>query len=114
LQSIGVNDRDLAARLNAVYLKHRFEDIQLYADVLPAFTALRNRYMLGLVSNGNSYPSAVALTVNLRSSCLPTRSVLKSPIRRFSRQLVAKLVALLINSCTLETRCDLTSRGQTL
>ena len=61
LQSIGVNDRDLAARLNAVYLKHRFEDIQLYADVLPAFTALRNRYMLGLVSNGNSYPEHCAL-----------------------------------------------------
>jgi len=61
LQSIGVNDRDLAARLNAVYLKHRFEDIQLYPDVLPAFAALRNRYVLGLVSNGNSRPERCGL-----------------------------------------------------
>jgi FMN hydrolase / 5-amino-6-(5-phospho-D-ribitylamino)uracil phosphatase len=61
LQSIGVNDGDLAARLNAVYLKHRFEDIQLYPDVLPAFATLRNRYMLGLVSNGNSYPERCGL-----------------------------------------------------
>ena len=42
LKNIGVNDRDLAARLNS--LKHRFEDIQLYPDVLPAFATLRNRY----------------------------------------------------------------------
>jgi FMN hydrolase / 5-amino-6-(5-phospho-D-ribitylamino)uracil phosphatase len=61
LQSIGVNDSDLAARLNAVYLKHRFQDIQLYPDVLPAFAMLRNRYMLGLVSNGNSYPERCGL-----------------------------------------------------
>jgi len=58
LQNIGVNDRDLAARLNA--LKHRFEDIQLYPDVLPAFGSA-TATPLGLVSNGNSYPGRCGL-----------------------------------------------------
>jgi putative hydrolase of the HAD superfamily len=61
LQSIGANDHDLASRLNAVYLKHHFEDIKLYPDVLPAFATLRNRYVLGPVSNGNSYPERCGL-----------------------------------------------------
>jgi FMN hydrolase / 5-amino-6-(5-phospho-D-ribitylamino)uracil phosphatase len=54
-------DDKLAAHLNAVYLKHRFEDTELYEDVLPALTELRRKYKLGLLSNGNSYPERCGL-----------------------------------------------------
>jgi putative hydrolase of the HAD superfamily len=52
---------DLALHLNTLYLKHRFEDIQLFDDVLPALNALRRDYMLGLLSNGNTYPERCGL-----------------------------------------------------
>ena len=61
LESIGSPDRTVAAHLNALYLKHRFEDIELYPDVEPAFDQLAPRYKLGLVSNGNSYPERCGL-----------------------------------------------------
>jgi FMN hydrolase / 5-amino-6-(5-phospho-D-ribitylamino)uracil phosphatase len=56
----GANDQ-LAARLNALYLEHRFEDIELYPDVAPTLEAIADRYVLGLVSNGNSYPERCGL-----------------------------------------------------
>jgi len=58
---VGRPDDSLARRLNQVYLKHRFEDIELFEDVLPTLEALRKRYSLGLVSNGNSYPDRYGL-----------------------------------------------------
>ena len=61
LEYIGVLDENLAVHLNAVYLKHRFEDIQLFDDVLPTLDALQRHYMLGLLSNGNSYPERCGL-----------------------------------------------------
>ena len=61
LSAIGIRDHDLAAHLNAIYLKHRFDDIRTYPDVLPAFDALQERYVLRLVSNGNSYPDRCGL-----------------------------------------------------
>jgi putative hydrolase of the HAD superfamily len=57
----GGADDALAAHLNAVYLRHRFEDIELYPDVIPALDALGARYRLGLLSNGNSYPERCGL-----------------------------------------------------
>lgn len=54
------NDK-LAVHLNQVYLKHRFEDIELYEDVIPTLNALKNKYDLGLLSNGNSYPERCGL-----------------------------------------------------
>jgi HAD superfamily hydrolase (TIGR01549 family) len=56
LQHISIRNDDLAAHLNAVYRKHRFEDIELFHDVLSALDALQGRYTLGLISNGNTYP----------------------------------------------------------
>jgi putative hydrolase of the HAD superfamily len=47
--------------VNAVYLTHRFEDTELFDDVLPALDALRGRYELGLISNGNTYPERTGL-----------------------------------------------------
>lgn len=34
---------------------HHFEDIELYPDVIPSLDALRSRFSLGLISNGNGY-----------------------------------------------------------
>jgi len=61
LEYVGIEDEALAAHLNRVYLRHRFEDIELYPDVLPALDALAPHYSLGLLSNGNSYPERCGL-----------------------------------------------------
>ena len=61
LEIIGRPDRELAAHLNKVYLKHRFEDAELYPDVEPAFDELAPHFKLGLLSNGNSYPERCGL-----------------------------------------------------
>jgi len=61
LQHVGVADEGLAAHLNAVYLKHRFEDTRPFDDVLPTLDALRGHYRLGLLSNGNSCPEVCGL-----------------------------------------------------
>ena len=61
LQFIGMPNDDLAAHLHALYLKHRFEDIQLFDDVLPTLNALRGDYIMGLLSNGNTYPERCGL-----------------------------------------------------
>jgi len=61
LRDIGRPDDPLAAHLNQVYLKHRFGDIELFADVLPTFKALQSSYTIGLLSNGNQYPERCGL-----------------------------------------------------
>lgn len=61
LEEIGKPDEDLASHLNQVYLKHRFEDIELYYDVLPTLSVLKNKCKIGLLSNGNSYPDKCGL-----------------------------------------------------
>jgi FMN hydrolase / 5-amino-6-(5-phospho-D-ribitylamino)uracil phosphatase len=55
IEIAGCTDHKLAAQLNSIYLKHRFENIELYPDVLPMLDAIADQYALGLVSNGNSY-----------------------------------------------------------
>ena len=61
LRDIGRPDDMLALHLNEIYLKHRYEDIELFEDVVPTLKALRQRYTIGLVSNGNSYPERCGL-----------------------------------------------------
>ena len=61
VEYVGRDTPDLAAHLNAIYLKHRFEDVELYPDVLPALDALGRGYALGLLSNGNGYPDRCGL-----------------------------------------------------
>ena len=61
LQFIENPDNNLATHLHALYLKHRFEDIQLFDDVLPTLNALQGRYIMGLLSNGNTYPERCGL-----------------------------------------------------
>jgi putative hydrolase of the HAD superfamily len=54
-------NNELAKYLNEVYLKHRFEDIELYVDVIPTLKVLKDKYKLGILSNGNSYPEKCGL-----------------------------------------------------
>ena len=61
LEDIGKPNDTLASYLNKLYLKHRFEDIELFKDVLPTLEVLREKYTLGLISNGNSYPEGCGL-----------------------------------------------------
>ena len=61
LEHAGCPDKALAAHLNAIYRKHRFEDIELYPDVIPTFDVLAPHFKLGLLSNGNTYPERCGL-----------------------------------------------------
>ena len=66
LEFVGSKDLDLATALNALYLQHRFEDIELYPDVVPTLDTLGPRYTLGLLSNGNGYPERCGLAGRFR------------------------------------------------
>lgn len=61
VEFVGCADDVLAADLNALYLKHRFEDIELCPDVIPCLDALRPLLPVGLLSNGNGYPERCGL-----------------------------------------------------
>jgi len=61
IEAVGCWNRDLAIHLNALYLKHRFEDIELYEDVIPALDILSPHFTVGLLSNGNGYPERCGL-----------------------------------------------------
>ena len=58
---VGCSDDTFAGDLNALYLKHRFEDIELYPDVIPTLDTLGPDFSLGLLSNGNGYPERCGL-----------------------------------------------------
>lgn len=62
LRRNNVHDDALAQKLNALYLEHRFEDIELFPDVSPSFKRLSKDFRLGLLSNGNCYPERCGLT----------------------------------------------------
>lgn len=61
LQDIGKSNDALALHLNETYLKHRFEDIKLFDDVIPTLQELKKKFKRGLLSNGNSYPERCGL-----------------------------------------------------
>lgn len=61
LVEVGRPDDALTAHLTEFYLMHRYNDIELFDDVLPTLTTLRSRYKIGIVSNGNSYPERCGL-----------------------------------------------------
>lgn len=61
LDYVGYSGPDLSQRLNESYLKHRYNEIQPYEDVVPALDALGSHYKLGLLSNGNNYPEYFGL-----------------------------------------------------
>lgn len=90
LLEAGRPDDDLAVHLNDVYLWHRFEDIELYEDVLPALNQLRERYSLGLLSNGNSYPERCGLDGMFRFIVFSQDCGIEKPDPRFYRIAVEK------------------------
>jgi putative hydrolase of the HAD superfamily len=59
--SAGCDDPSLATHLNDLYCTRRYQDVELYPDVLPALDALSRSYVLGILSNGNSYPEHLGL-----------------------------------------------------
>ena len=61
LEVVGHTGPDLSTRLNEVYLKYRYEDIEPYEDVVPTLDALGPHFKLGLLSNGNNYPKYFGL-----------------------------------------------------
>lgn len=61
LARLGVPDDGLAQHLTDFYLERRFRDVELFPDTLPALTALRGSYAVGLLTNGNSYPDRCGL-----------------------------------------------------
>ena len=61
LNHCGLDDDKLAEHLNRIYFEHRWEDAVLFDDVLPTLEKLKSKYILGIVSNGNSYPRKLGL-----------------------------------------------------
>ena len=61
LEYVDHPDENLASHLNTLYRKHRFENIELYPDVIPTFDVLKQHYNIGLLSNGNTYPERCGL-----------------------------------------------------
>lgn len=61
LDHVGYTGPDISTRLNEAYLKHRYEDIEPYGDVVPMLDALGPHFKLGLLSNGNNYPEYFGL-----------------------------------------------------
>ena len=61
LDYCGVDDDAFAEQLNQLYLEHRYEDVVLFGDVLPTLEGLKRGYVLGALSNGNSYPKRLGL-----------------------------------------------------
>ena len=61
LDHVGYTGPDISTRLNEVYLKLRYEDIEPYEDVVPALNVLGPHFKLGLLSNGNNYPEYFGL-----------------------------------------------------
>ena len=54
-------DAALAEWIAASYFEHRDRDPALFPDTLPCLQALRDRYRLGLLSNGSRLPEKVGL-----------------------------------------------------
>jgi len=61
LKHCGIVDEEFAEFLNRLYLKHRFEDATLFDEVLSTLECLRQKYLLCVISNGNSYPRKLGL-----------------------------------------------------
>ena len=61
LIEVGRPDDSLARHLNRVYFEHRFGRIELYDDTNATLNHLQNRYVVGLLSNGNNYPERFRL-----------------------------------------------------
>lgn len=107
LEYVGHPDKALAAHLNAIYLKHRFEDIILYPDVLPTLDALAPHVALGILSNGNTYPERCGLERRFEFVVFAQDVGVEKPARRIfeitARKAGCPLTALLHVGDSLES-----------
>jgi HAD superfamily hydrolase (TIGR01509 family) len=90
LIEIGSPDDTLASHLYEIYMKHRYEDIELYGDVLPVIGELKGKYTLGLLSNGNSYPERCGLGGVFEFTVFSWDHKVKKPDPQFFRIAVEK------------------------
>jgi FMN hydrolase / 5-amino-6-(5-phospho-D-ribitylamino)uracil phosphatase len=82
LATLGHPGEALARDITAVFMRHRFADIALYDDVLPALDALQERYALGLLTNGNTAPERCGLPGRFRFVILSQDHALQKPDQR--------------------------------
>jgi putative hydrolase of the HAD superfamily len=61
LREINRRDDTLGMHLCDTYFRHRSAGRTLYGDVLPALEWLSKRYEIGIISNGNTYPSDLGI-----------------------------------------------------
>jgi HAD superfamily hydrolase (TIGR01549 family) len=72
-------DDHLADHLNALYLRRRFSEVDLFDDVLPVLEVLRQHHHVGLLSNGNSYPHRLGLENLFQSTVLSQDHGIEKP-----------------------------------
>ena len=61
LELLGSADRVIADELFSIYMEARLAGAKPFDDVPDVLDALKNRYRLGIISNGNNTPQAVGL-----------------------------------------------------
>lgn len=61
LEHVGSPSQAIAEQLHRSYMEARFAHTRPYPDVEPALKALKRRYQIGIISNGNSYPERCGL-----------------------------------------------------
>ena len=61
LHAVGRADDQLAQLVFDVYVKARFENMRPFDDVAPAIERLHDKFRIGVISNGNSYPDRLGL-----------------------------------------------------
>ena len=82
LQHVGRGNDQLASHLTRFYLKHRYEDITLYDDVLPTLEHLRRKYKVGLLTNGNTDPERCGLSGYFEFTVFATAHGVAKPDQR--------------------------------
>ncbi|MEQ4205270.1 HAD family hydrolase [Actinopolymorpha sp. B17G11] len=79
----GPQDPDLARDLYELFMRHRFDDIELYPDVVPTLDALAaSSYRLGLLTNGNGDPERCGLAGRFEAVVLAQDHGVSKPDRR--------------------------------
>ena len=61
LRDVGRPNDALGLHLTEVYLEYRWANADLFEDVRPTMEPLAPKYLLGMLSNGNSYPEQIGL-----------------------------------------------------
>ena len=82
LSRLGLQDDDLAAQLNAYYLEHRFDNVELFPEVVDTLAVLSGSYVLGLLSNGNGYPKRSGLAGTFAAVVFSEDHGVEKPDRR--------------------------------